>query len=389
MSITHNNQGPPHAGPPPPNNNGPPLVVRPNGPAPRSIEELCQPSIHGRGGPIAPIPIQATDFGLRHHMIKYVKNTCQFHGLSGDDANRHIENFLEVTQHMKQNGVSDDALHLSLFLYSLTHHATACNSVANPRGDLKDITTRNGAAYDGPTIPPTPSSLLKEVERKTEKISLPELTPTCMTLELVNRSVAYPVVDYDVDPRVPLILGRPFMRTARALIDVHGEELTRRVNDEAITFKVGHTSRYSRNYYEESVNQVNIIDVACEEYAQELLGFLDRSTSGNPTPSDPIIAYSSLSFTPFRGSDFILEEIETFLHPSLNLPPMKNEDLKQDDVTITKPLTEEPLKLKLKDLLVFGERITRKGQNRNKTGPNQEKTGSVAKPERVKRSLSQ
>ncbi|GJY53208.1 reverse transcriptase domain-containing protein [Tanacetum coccineum] len=125
MSIPHNNQGPPPAGPPPPNNNGPPPVVRPNGPAPRSMEELCQPSINGRGGPIAPIPIQATDFGLRHHMIQQVQNTCQFHGLPGDDANRHIDKFLEVTQHMKQNGVSDDALRLSLFPYSLTHHATA------------------------------------------------------------------------------------------------------------------------------------------------------------------------------------------------------------------------------------------------------------------------
>ncbi|GKE09163.1 reverse transcriptase domain-containing protein, partial [Tanacetum coccineum] len=125
MSIPHNNQGPPPAGPPPPNNNGPPPVVRPNGPAPRSMEELCQPSINGRGRPIAPIPIQATDFGLRHHMIQQVQNTCQFHGLPGDDANRHIDKFLEVTQHMKQNGVSDDALRLSLFPYSLTHHATA------------------------------------------------------------------------------------------------------------------------------------------------------------------------------------------------------------------------------------------------------------------------
>ncbi|GKC47206.1 reverse transcriptase domain-containing protein [Tanacetum coccineum] len=125
MSIPHNNQGPPPAGPPPPNNNGPPPVVRPDGPAPRSMEELCQPSINGRGGPIAPIPIQATDFGLRRHMIQQVQNTCQFHGLPSDDANRHIDKFLEVTKHMKQNGVSDDALRLSLFPYSLTHHATA------------------------------------------------------------------------------------------------------------------------------------------------------------------------------------------------------------------------------------------------------------------------
>ncbi|GKA26752.1 hypothetical protein Tco_0712861 [Tanacetum coccineum] len=187
------------------------------------------------------------------------------------------------------------------------------------------------------------------------------------------------LIDYDVDPRVPLILGRPFLRTARALVDVHGEELTLRVNDEAITFKVGHTSRYSRNYYDETVHQVNVIDVACEEYAQEVLGFLDSSTSGNPTPSDPIIASSSPSFTPFEGGDFILEEIETFLRtpdelsnldddyydtegdilylekllnedPSPTLPPMKNDDLKKVDVTMTKPSTEEPSELELKDL---------------------------------------
>nr|GEV16018.1 hypothetical protein [Tanacetum cinerariifolium] len=146
-----------------------------------------------------------------------------------------------------------------------------------------------------------------------KKLSLMELTPTRMTLELANRSVTIPVVDYDVDPPVPVILERPFLRMARSLIDVHGEEITLRVNDEAITFKVRHTSRYFRNYYEESVNRIDVIDVSCEEYAQEVLGFLDSSTSGNPTPSDPILASSSPLFTPFEGSDFILEEIKTVL----------------------------------------------------------------------------
>ncbi|GJW25089.1 hypothetical protein Tco_0038900 [Tanacetum coccineum] len=107
MSIPHNNMGPPPAGPPLPNN-GPPPVVRPNGPAPRSTEELCQPSINGRGEPIAPILIEATNFGLRHHMIQQFQNTCQFHGLPGDDANRHIDKFLEITQHMKQKWVVSD-----------------------------------------------------------------------------------------------------------------------------------------------------------------------------------------------------------------------------------------------------------------------------------------
>ncbi|GKE49084.1 reverse transcriptase domain-containing protein [Tanacetum coccineum] len=121
-----------------------------------------------------------------------------------------------------------------------------------------------------------------------KKISLLELTLTRITLELTNRSVAYPVgvaedvfmkvgkfhfqtdfvvVDYDVDPRVPLILERPFLRTARALVNVHGEELTLRVNDESITFNVGHTSRYSYRYDDESVNRIDVIDITCEEYA--------------------------------------------------------------------------------------------------------------------------
>ncbi|GJT99789.1 reverse transcriptase domain-containing protein [Tanacetum coccineum] len=178
-----------------------------------------------------------------------------------------------------------------------------------------------------------------------KKLSLPDLTSTQMTLELADRSITRPigvaedvfvkvgkfyfladfvvvdydadfltdfdVVDYDVDPRVPLIPERPFLRTTKALIDVYGEELTLRVDGEAITFKVRQTSRDSYSY--ETINQVNVIDVACEEYAQEMLKFLDSSSSSNPTPSDRIIASTSPSFTPFEGGDFILEEIETFL----------------------------------------------------------------------------
>nr|GEV96433.1 reverse transcriptase domain-containing protein [Tanacetum cinerariifolium] len=90
-----------------------------------TIEELCQPSLNGRGGPIAPIAIQATNFGLKNDMIQQVQNSFQFHGLLGDDANKHLDKFLHVTQSIKVNGVTDDALHLYLFSHSLTHHATA------------------------------------------------------------------------------------------------------------------------------------------------------------------------------------------------------------------------------------------------------------------------
>ncbi|GKB19982.1 reverse transcriptase domain-containing protein [Tanacetum coccineum] len=138
-----------------------------------------------------------------------------------------------------------------------------------------------------------------------KKLSLPGLTPTQMILELADRSTTSPsgiaenvfvkvgkfhflvdfvVVDYVVDPRVSLILGRPFLSMAGALIDVYDDELTLRVDDEAITIKVGQTSRYSYNDAE-SVNQIDVIDFSCEEYAQEVLGFSDSSTSGNPTSS--------------------------------------------------------------------------------------------------------
>nr|GFA10366.1 DNA-directed DNA polymerase [Tanacetum cinerariifolium] len=109
------------------NDDGPP----PNGggdvPVPdlRTMEELRQPTLNGRGGPIAPIAIQATNFGLNNDMIQQVQNSCQFHGLSSDDINKHLDNSLHVTQSIKVNVVSDDALHLYLFPHSLTHHAIA------------------------------------------------------------------------------------------------------------------------------------------------------------------------------------------------------------------------------------------------------------------------
>nr|GEU71959.1 hypothetical protein [Tanacetum cinerariifolium] len=91
----------------------------------QTMEELCQPTLNGRGGPIAQIAIQETNFGLKNDMIQQVQNSCQFHGLPGDDANKHLDKFLHVTQSIKVNGVTDDALHLYLFPHSLTHHATA------------------------------------------------------------------------------------------------------------------------------------------------------------------------------------------------------------------------------------------------------------------------
>ncbi|GKG29012.1 reverse transcriptase domain-containing protein, partial [Tanacetum coccineum] len=118
-----------------------------------------------------------------------------------------------------------------------------------------------------------------------KKLSLPELTPTCMTLELADRSISRPirvaedvfikvgtfhfptdfvVVDFDADPRVPLIIGRSFLKTKRALIDVYAGELTLCVGNKAVTFNLDQTLRYSSNYDDISVNRIDVIDIACE-----------------------------------------------------------------------------------------------------------------------------
>nr|GEY25266.1 reverse transcriptase domain-containing protein [Tanacetum cinerariifolium] len=218
-----------------------------------------------------------------------------------------------------------------------------------------------------------------------------------MTLELVDRSISRPkgfvkdvfvkvgkfyfpndfvVADFEANPHVPLILGRSFLRTARALIDVYGEEITLRVNEEAVTFNLNQTTRYSSTYDDLLVNRIDIIDVAREEYAQEILGFSSNFLGGNPTSTfEPILSNSSLTLTPFEGSDFILEEINAYLKDKLvsleidhadcdpegdicliekllnNVPfQLPLMDLKEEEVVKAKYLIEEPPELELKEL---------------------------------------
>nr|GEV20644.1 reverse transcriptase domain-containing protein [Tanacetum cinerariifolium] len=122
------------------------------------------------------------------------------------------------------------------------------------------------------------------------------------------------VVYFDADPRVPLILGRSFLKTGRALIDVYAGELTLRVNNEAVTLNLDQTSRYSTNYNDMMANRIDVIDMAYDEYSQEVLGFSDVIVSGNPTSYyDPIVSTSSSTLTPFGDSDFLLEEVDALL----------------------------------------------------------------------------
>nr|GEV43373.1 reverse transcriptase domain-containing protein [Tanacetum cinerariifolium] len=204
------------------------------------------------------------------------------------------------------------------------------NTITNLKEYLKGITTQSGIAYKGPTIP-TISSPPKVVERET-KVTKDTVPPSN------NRSTK------DVQPPV---------------VQVE----TQVSNSEPVVAPV--------------VEPVEAL-VTCEEYSQETLRF---SVSGNPTPStEPIVLTSSPTLTPFRDSDFLLEEtdaflaiedepispeivysfydsegdillLEEFLNDDPSSPPLPPQELKVVEPKNKKSSIDEPPVVKLKDLL--------------------------------------
>nr|GEX76361.1 reverse transcriptase domain-containing protein [Tanacetum cinerariifolium] len=168
-----------------------------------------------------------------------------------------------------------------------------------------------------------------------KKLKLPTLNDTKMVLELADRPISKPrdvaknifvkvgkfyfladfvVLDFIVDPYVPLILGRPFLSTSHALIDVYEGEIILCHDEKSLTLKCGDMPSISYNNFQ-SLNKVDLIDATCEEYSQEVLGFSDVVANEVSTPYfEPIISNSSQNLTPFDESDFLLfEEADTFL----------------------------------------------------------------------------
>nr|GEU70975.1 reverse transcriptase domain-containing protein [Tanacetum cinerariifolium] len=183
-----------------------------------------------------------------------------------------------------------------------------------------------------------------------KKLGLPELISTRMTLELANRAIFTPagiardvfvlvgkftfladfvIVDYENDPRVPLILGRLFLRTARALIDVHEEEMILRDGDERLTLNMRHdTSSYSNQPQKESINMINIYDDSSEDFLENL--FSTNHQSGNPTfSSHPKLTSPEVKDDVFdpEGSNVLPEKLLDLdfvkdLHPPHHINPL-------------------------------------------------------------------
>nr|GEX92362.1 reverse transcriptase domain-containing protein [Tanacetum cinerariifolium] len=200
-----------------------------------------------------------------------------------------------------------------------------------------------------------------------KKLSLLDLTPTRMTLELATRSFAYlagitedvfvqvgkftfpanyVVIDYDVDPHVSLILGRPFLRMARALVNVHREELILRDGDEKLIFHDDSTPKHSHKHGNESINMINFIDITCEDCFPKVLKFKksNHPASGSTTP----LSDSSPSLTSFETSDSLLEEFTDELALLDLFPPGKKDnnfdfeaDLREIEYLLNQDLSTE------------------------------------------------
>nr|GEY24304.1 reverse transcriptase domain-containing protein [Tanacetum cinerariifolium] len=239
------------------------------------------------------------------------------------------------------------------------------NTITNPKEDLKGITTRSGIAYKRPTIPTTSFSP-KVVKRETEVTkdmvphtnngSTKDVQPSVVQVE-TQISNSGPVVAPVVEPiEAPVSTLKPNPKSSIPYPSrLHDQKLREKANDQKekffqifqdLNFNISFTDalilmhkfgptikslltnkeklfelartplnelaqRYSANYDAESINQIEVIDVACKEYSQEVLGFY---VNGNPTPSmKPIVSISSPTLTPFWDSDFLLKETDAFL----------------------------------------------------------------------------
>nr|GFA74554.1 reverse transcriptase domain-containing protein [Tanacetum cinerariifolium] len=214
-----------------------------------------------------------------------------------------------------------------------------------------------------------------------KKLILPTLNDMKMVLELADRTISKPtgvaenvfvkvgkfyfpadfvVLDFVADPRVPLILGRPLLSTAHALIDVYEGEIILKHDDQSLTLKCGDTPSISYNNFK-SLNKIDLIDATCEEYSQEVLGFADVISDEVSTPYyEPIVSNSSQNLTPIHATYYDPEGDILILEAFLNNdpePPSNQKDYfpsVRKDLKVVEPKNQSsddvPPEVELKEL---------------------------------------
>ncbi|GJV44965.1 hypothetical protein Tco_1429501 [Tanacetum coccineum] len=319
-------------------------------------------------------PIPAEHFELKHSLINLVTSK-QFFGFEKEDPHAHIRYFnKDFTSHVESTRCSG---------------SLPSNTIANPRGDLKGITTRSGISYNRPPITPLFFSLPKVVERE------PESKPSIPYPSRANKQKLHEKDDNLALKFVEIfreLHSRAFSAFADALLHTPKFATMFKIllNNKEKLFELATTTSMNAwpwpisvqadlYFYNnaESINRIDVIDVACREYAQEVLGFSKISISGNPT-SEPIISTSSPTLTPFRDNDFLLEETDAFLaieddsiSPEIDdsyynsegdirlleeflnddpLSPLTPQELRFVEPKTKKTSIDDPLELELKDL---------------------------------------
>ncbi|GKA70079.1 reverse transcriptase domain-containing protein [Tanacetum coccineum] len=220
--------------------------------------------------------------------------------------------------------------------------------------EIVQLDRTSALADSGASINLLPHSIYKQ-------LGLEALTPTRMTLELANRSVTHPmgiaedvvvrvdgftfladfvVVNFEPDPRVPIILGRPFLRTAKALIDLYEEKLTLRVGKEELVY---YADKSEKNEEKKFVHAISIIDFS-----------KDDPFSGSTTiPSDAPFPSSS----PMKTSDSTFEKFtDEFTLPN-SLPPGNDDSIHKKDIH------EETFRIYLNPLFEFDDNFKSSNMN--------------------------
>nr|GFA27013.1 hypothetical protein [Tanacetum cinerariifolium] len=196
------------------------------------------------------------------------------------------------------------------------------NTITNPKEDLK---VKRETEVTKDTVPPTNNGSIKYVQ------------PLVVQIETLIPN-SEPVVASVVEP------------TGRALIDVYAGELILRVNNEAVIFNLDQTSRYLANYNDMTANQIDVIDMACED--DFLLEEVDAFLAFEDDPTSPEVDHS---YYDTKGDILLLK---AFLNDDPSLPPptqgiympQVRKELKICEAKNDKSSIDEPLEVELNDL---------------------------------------
>nr|GFA70548.1 hypothetical protein [Tanacetum cinerariifolium] len=192
--------------------------------------------------------------------------------------------------------------------------------------------------------------------------------------EMILRDADFVIVDYESDPRVPFILGRPFLRTARSLIDVHGEKMIHRDGDERLTLNMRHvTSSYSNQPQKELINLINVFNNSSEDFLKDL--FSTNQPSGNPTfSSHPELTSSKVKYDTFdpEGGNVLPEKLLDLdstkdLHPPLHVKAVEEFVLPVEVLTRTTSVLSPVATLSQSTGITFKDMVKNELRNEMKT----------------------